>query len=151
MLCMDAGVGTIRGLSLFLCGICPTDSKMLEDFCSQALNANPNAAVDGEEFVLACPPEVEADIYRQDDVPEACIHSHMPQLRSPTILMRGGNDIGKGRLKTATDPAIVTDFLHADALIGNVQMHKNSHMLLFEAPDAVVEQLFCLVRHVHQY
>ncbi len=106
------------------------DPATLKDYCQYGLLP----AADGEGFVLACPPEIEAATYAASG--GEAIYKQIASVRIPVRVMRA-----KGRMDPAqtdmssspTAPDLASHFLHGL----DVPLPQYSHFIPMEAPDLV--------------
>ncbi len=109
-------------------------SEVLCDYCTFGL------LPEHGEFVLACPPEVEASIYECSKEAEAGLHDIIPRVGIPVLVLRAGSTSAPGLfdLNTSpTDPALALQFPHGrDRLLVEY-----SHFIPMEAPDLVVQSI----------
>lgn len=108
---------------------------ILADYCRHGLMANPN----GEGYVLACPPEIEASIYAGKL--DTDIHEHISNIQIPaTVLRAPAQD---------TDQQI-TDFSGSPTWPGladafpdcqDVFLPERTHFIPMEAPDLVISHI----------
>jgi pimeloyl-ACP methyl ester carboxylesterase len=110
------------------------DPRILKDYCEYGL------LPEGDEFVLACPPEIEASIYRGSKHPDADISAELRTIQTPTTIMRSANLMTKDKFDlsaSATDPALASRMPNAtDIFLDGV-----SHLIPMEHPKLVVDVL----------
>ena len=101
------------------------DRRVLRDYCAFALQAN------GDGFVLACPPDIEASIYENSRVSASNIHAEIASLRIPVHVVRGGfHDEAHFMTQSLTARDLAASFAHArDTLLA-----EQSHFIPMEAP-----------------
>jgi pimeloyl-ACP methyl ester carboxylesterase len=111
--------------------------EVLNDYCNFGL------VPDGGEFVLACPPHVEAAIYEVSTEDAANLHPILPAIQVPVTVLRSGlgNQL---RFKTdwsPTDPHVAWQFSRGR----DVWLPEYSHFLPMERPDLVAEYISNLI------
>lgn len=72
--------------------------QVLRDYCEFGILPR-----DGE-FVLACPPEIEASIYHQSKVPESNIYPEIARIAQPVTVIRAGRARRPGVFDLSTSP-----------------------------------------------
>ena len=108
--------------------------EILRDYCEYGL------LPDGDEFVLACPPEIEASIYPLWNRAEADISKELAQIEQPTTVMRSGKLMSKDKFDlstSATDPELASRIPNAT----DIYLENASHFIPMEHPELVVNQL----------
>jgi len=60
------------------------DRGVLRDYCNYGLEPA------GEDYILACPPEIEASIYENSTVPESNIYPEIAAIPIPVHVVRAG-------------------------------------------------------------
>ncbi|MEP7285299.1 MAG: hypothetical protein ABI947_05970 [Chloroflexota bacterium] len=71
------------------------DPDVLRDYCEYGLLP----IVNGEEYVLACPPVIEADLYTGSTDFEANIYPETATIQIPVYVMRSGKILERPRLE----------------------------------------------------
>jgi lipase len=107
--------------------------EILHDYCEYGL------LPDGDEFVLACPPEIEASIYPLSNHPDADISNELVTIQQPTIVMRSGTLMSKEKFDlstSATDPALASRMPNAQ----DVYLEEASHFIPMEYPSLIVDK-----------
>lgn len=103
---------------------------VLRDYCDFGVLAN------GDEYVLACPPTVERDIYRHSTESEANLHPVIPSLRQPVLVVRGGVP-WTGEFfdldASPTDPHLASEFPNGRDIL----LEGKSHYIPMETPELV--------------
>lgn len=110
---------------------------VLRDYCDYGLLAQ------NGEYLLACPPEVEASIYECSKEAEASPHSVIPSIAQPVVVLRAGAS-GRplfGDDPSPTDPQLASRFPRGR----DVLLPKHSHYIPMEDPDLVAEQIYGLL------
>jgi pimeloyl-ACP methyl ester carboxylesterase len=105
--------------------------EVLEDYARYGLLAAP----EGEGYVLACPPAVEAEIYSASH--EFDIYPLLPRVQAPVRILRARPPAPGEQAFTAspTDPALASEFADAeDVLLGDL-----THFIPMQAPELVAE------------
>jgi pimeloyl-ACP methyl ester carboxylesterase len=107
---------------------------ILRDYCEYGL------APDGDEFRLACPPDVEASIYLEWNVPEADISEELAIIQQPTIVLRSGKLMTADNFDlsgSATDPRLAARMPNAS----DVYLEGYSHFIPMEYPGLIVDKV----------
>lgn len=109
------------------------DPRVLQDYCEHGLLPNPN----GDGYVLACPPEVEASIYGMSL--SADIYDRVAEVRVPVTVLRA-RERSSPTEATRTDmsssptaPDLAAHFANGR----DVSLPQYSHFLPMEAPEVV--------------
>ncbi len=108
--------------------------EILKDYCDYGL------LPDGDEFVLACPPEIEASIYPKWNHPDADISAELAQIKVFTSIIRSGKLMTKEKFDlstSATDPNLASRMQHAE----DIYLDGISHFIPMEFPGLVVEKI----------
>ena len=107
------------------------EREVLRDYCDFGLLSS-----DGE-FVLACPPEVEASIYECSKEAEANLHAGIPSLMRPVTVLRAGYSGPRTFSRSPTDPHLASRFPYGrEVLAGD-----HSHFIPMEAPELVADEI----------
>ncbi len=109
------------------------DPEILHDYCEFGLLA------DGDEFILACPPEIEASIYQGWNLPEAEISSELAAIQQPTVVMRSGKLMSRETFDlsaSATDPKLASRMPNAQ----DVYLEGSSHFIPMEHASLIVDK-----------
>ena len=107
--------------------------KVLLDYCEFGLSAAP----DGDGFMLACPPEIEAAIYQYGSHPDSNIYAELSNVRIPVQVVRASR-FNAERFDFTTSPTapdVASKFPNATDL----QFPDHSHFLPMEAPDLAAD------------
>jgi pimeloyl-ACP methyl ester carboxylesterase len=107
---------------------------ILHDYCEYGL------LPDGDEFVLACPPEIEAAIYPGWNVPDADISKELAQIQQFTTVMRSCVLMSEEVFDlsaSATDPRLASRIPNAE----DVYLENCSHFIPMEHPELIVDAL----------
>jgi pimeloyl-ACP methyl ester carboxylesterase len=108
--------------------------SILHDYCEYGL------LPDGDAFTLACPPEIEASIYPQWNVPEADISKELSTIQQFTTIMRSGKLMSEEEFDlstSATDPKLASRMPHAE----DVYLEGYSHFIPMEHPYLIINAL----------
>jgi len=109
------------------------DPRVLEDYCRHGVRPAP----DGEGYVLACPPEVEAAIYTGSAGRD--IHDLLPRIRAPVTVLRARERTAERDAmdfsSSPTWPELAARFPRGR----DVHLREHSHFLPMEAPALVAE------------
>lgn len=108
--------------------------EILHDYCRFGLVAN------GENLVLACPPEVEASIYTNSTAPESDPYAEVASIAQPVTVLRAGQARKPGSLDLAaspTAPDLAAKFPHGR----DVVLPGQSHYIPMELPERVAEEI----------
>ena len=102
------------------------DKKVLRDYCEYGLLR------DGDGFVLACPPEVEAGIYENSPAPESNIYPEIATIEIPVHIVRAGKKLDPANFmaQSPTAPGLASSFKHATDFSDT----DHSHFIPMEAP-----------------
>jgi pimeloyl-ACP methyl ester carboxylesterase len=107
---------------------------ILRDYCEFGL------LPDGDELVLACPPEIEASIYQHCNWPDADISAELATIQIFTTIMRSGHLMTEGKFDlsaSATDPMLASRMPNAR----DVFLEGYSHFIPMEHPNVVINDL----------
>jgi len=108
--------------------------EILRDYCDYGV------LPDGDGYVLACPPAVEASIYENSKTPESDIYPEIAMVKHPVVVMRAGKTRSPEVFDLSaspTSPDLAASFANGRELV----MPDASHYIAMEAPDAVVEEI----------
>jgi lipase len=102
------------------------DRAVLNDYCEYGL------LPDGDGFVLACPPAVEAEIYENGPLPDADIYTEIATIRIPVHVVRAAkySDTPEFMRSSPTVPDLASRFANGSDL----SLPQNSHFIPMEAP-----------------
>jgi lipase len=102
------------------------DRGVLRDYCDYGL------LPDGDGFVLACPPAIEASIYENSPAPASNIYPEIETIRIPVRVVRAGKvpDPGDVMGRSPTAPDLASNFRHGADLC----LAEHSHFIPMEAP-----------------
>ncbi len=110
------------------------NKDILRDYCQFGL------LPDGDGFVLACPPEIEAYIYKHSNWPDANISKEVTTVQSFTTILRSAKLMTKENFDlsaSATDPNLASRMPHAE----DVYLEGASHFIPMEHPELVINHL----------
>ena len=108
--------------------------EILRDYCQYGL------LPEGDEFVLACPPEIEATIYERSNWPDADISAELSTIQTTTTIMRSGKLMTREKFDlsaSATDPNLASRMPNAR----DVYLPKCTHFIPMEHPKLVINAL----------
>lgn len=108
--------------------------EALRNYCQYAL------LPDGESFVLACPPAVEAAIYARCNAPENNLYARMPEVTIPVAVLRAGTTLTRGKLDLNASPTgaeVATYFPRGR----DVYLPARNHYIPMEAPELVLAEI----------
>jgi len=113
--------------------------EVLRDYCEFGLLPQ------GEEFILACPPTVEASIYAASNAPEANLYSLIPQIQQPVTVMRADRlwslesfDL----MASPTAPGLAAHFPRGRDLL----LEGRNHYIPMETPEVVAQEIASQIR-----
>lgn len=108
--------------------------EILRDYCEYGL------IPDGGEFILACPPEIEAEIYRNSNAPDADISAEIVTVEAPATILRSAKLMSREQFDlsaSATDPNLAARMKNArDVYFADI-----GHLIPMEHPELVLERL----------
>lgn len=109
------------------------DRAVLRDYCDYGL------LPDGDGFVLACPPLIEASIYENSPAPASDIYAEIATIKIPVRVVRAGKvrDPGDVMGRSPTAPDLAASFERGTDLC----LPDHSHFIPMEAPWLVAELL----------
>jgi lipase len=108
--------------------------EALRNYCEYGL------LPDGESFVLACPPAVEAAIYGLSNAPESNLYPGIPGIAQPVTVLRAGAALTLGKFDLSaspTAPGLASRFVHGREVF---LPHRN-HYIPMEAPELVAAEI----------
>jgi pimeloyl-ACP methyl ester carboxylesterase len=112
-------------------------TEILRDYCDFGVLPN------GDGYVLACPPAVEASIYLNSKEPGADIYPEIEQVQQPVTVMRAGRTrrVDVFDLSASpTAPDLASHFAHGR----DVLLEGASHYIVMEEPERVAEEIRAL-------
>jgi pimeloyl-ACP methyl ester carboxylesterase len=114
--------------------------EILRDYCDYGILPAP----DGNGYVLACPPEVEASIYENSKTEISDIYPEIAMVKHPVTVIRAG----KTRMQdvfdlsaSPTSPDLAKHFANAQEIV----LPDASHYIAMEAPDLVASEIKKLI------
>jgi len=115
--------------------------EALRNYCDYAL------LPDGDSFVLACPPAVEAAIYGRCNAPENDLYAGIPGVEQPVTVLRAGTTPQTAALDlnaSPTGPGLAACFPKGR----DVFLPDHNHFIPMEAPELVEAEIarFCASR-----
>jgi len=114
--------------------------EVVRNYCDYAL------LPDGDGYVLACPPELEASIYHESQAPESDIAAALATLRQPVTILRAGRAWQPGVFdptSSPTTPDLAARFPDAR----DVFLAENNHFIPMEAPHVMVREIRAALDH----
>jgi len=115
------------------------DPRILRDYCDYGI------VPDGDRYVLACPPLVEASIYENSKQPESNIYPEIAKVLHPVTVIRAGrvrNPDIFDLSASPTAPELASCFRNGRDLV----LPDASHFIPMEHPEEVVVQIVELMR-----
>jgi lipase len=110
------------------------DQQVLRDYCEFGL------LPDGDGYVLACPPAVEASIYAGSNAPEANLYAEIPQIAQPVTVLRAGSEPAPGVFDLSASPTwprLASRFPRGR----DVLLRERNHYIPMECPEVVAEAI----------
>jgi pimeloyl-ACP methyl ester carboxylesterase len=117
--------------------------EILRDYCDYGLLPN------GSEYVLACPPPIEASIYKNSNAPESNIYPDIASIGQLVAVMRAGTVRTPGVFDLSASPTAV-DLASKFARGRDIVLPECSHHIPMERPDAVIEEIRRLIQELLQ-
>ena len=108
--------------------------QILRDYCDYGVLPR-----DGE-FVLACPPAVEASIYMNSREPGSNIYAEVAKVQQPVVVMRAGRERQHGVVDLAASPT-AADLASRFSDGRDILLPEASHFIPMETPEIVVEEI----------
>lgn len=108
--------------------------EILRDYCDYGILR------EGHQFVLACPPPIEASIYERARLPEADIYPEIARITQPVVVMRAARTRRADVFELAaspTAPDLAAHFVHGREVV----LADASHYIAMEQPDRVAEEI----------
>ncbi|HJZ95159.1 MAG TPA: alpha/beta hydrolase [Candidatus Solibacter sp.] len=109
-------------------------SEILRDYCDYGV------LPDGDGYVLACPPAVEASIYENSKTEGSNIYPEIAMVKHPVVVMRADRTRSQDVFDLSaspTSPDLAASFANGREVV----LADASHYIAMEAPDAVVEEI----------
>ena len=110
------------------------DAAILRDYCEFGL------LPEGDHFVLACPPGIEASIYETSRKPESDIYPEIAKVTQPVVVLRAGRTRRPDVFELGASPTAPDLFRHF-ASGSEVVLEDASHYIPMESPEKVTEQI----------
>jgi pimeloyl-ACP methyl ester carboxylesterase len=107
---------------------------ILHDYCNYGVLPH------NGEFVLACPPAVEASIYLNSKEPGSNIYAAVGQIQHPVVVMRAGRERKPGVFDLGASPT-APDLASRFARGREVLLPDASHFIPMEHPDLVAAEI----------
>ena len=107
---------------------------VLRNYCDYGL------LPDAEGYVLACPPELEASIYRGAHAPESNIAAALATLSQPVTIVRAGKAWQPGVFDPSASPT-TADVAARFPNAREVFLAENNHFIPMEAPHVMVREI----------
>jgi pimeloyl-ACP methyl ester carboxylesterase len=111
--------------------------EILHDYCEYGLLPQ-----DGE-FVLACPPPVEASIYLNSKEPGSNIYPEVAMVKVPVVVLRAGKTREPYQFDLSASPT-APDLAARFACGREVVLDDATHYIAMEAPERVAEEIRAL-------
>jgi pimeloyl-ACP methyl ester carboxylesterase len=108
--------------------------EVLRDYCEFGVLPR------GEEFVLACPPHVEASIYAASNAPESDIYPLIPGIAQPVTVLRSSRPWSLDAFDLAaspTAPDLASKFPRGRDLL----LEGSNHYIPMESPELVAREI----------
>ena len=108
--------------------------EILRDYCDYGL------LPEGDHFVLACPPPIEASIYETSRLLESDVYPEIAQIARPVVVMRAARTRRADVFELAaspTAPDLSSHFAHGR----DVVLEDASHYIAMESPERVAEEI----------
>jgi lipase len=104
---------------------------VLRDYCDYGL------LPDGDGFVLACPPVIEASIYENSPAPASDIYAEIETIRIPVRVIRAGKIVDPSDVmgRSPTAPELASSFAQGT----DICVAEYSHFIPMEAPEFTAE------------
>jgi len=103
------------------------DRDVLRDYCRYGLTP------DGQDYILACPPEIEASIYEEGAAVESNIYSEIATIPIPVHVVRAGRfqDPANVMRASPTAPELAASFARGTDTL----LTEHSHLIPMESPE----------------
>jgi lipase len=112
--------------------------EVLRDYCEYGL------LPDGDGYVLACPPAVEASIYAVSNAPDANVYPLLERIEQPVTVVRGGTQWNTERFDLAASPT-APDLAEHFPNGRDILLEGRSHYIPMESPELVAEEIGRLI------
>jgi len=115
------------------------DRAVLRDYCEYGL------LPEGDHFVLACPPTVEAAVYQNSSAPASDIYAEMETIRIPVHVIRAGKEMDPASFmgRSPTAPELASSFSNGTDLL----LTDQSHFIPMEAPAVTANLIADIMPH----
>jgi pimeloyl-ACP methyl ester carboxylesterase len=113
------------------------DRQVLRDYCEYGLVPSPNG------FELACPPAIEAEIYKNGGLPESNIYAEISAIQIPVQVVRARRptDPSEFMRGSPTAPDLASHFARGTDLY----LPEHSHFIPMEAPALIAKLIGGLI------
>ena len=108
--------------------------EILRDYCQYGLLPN------NGDFVLACPPAVEASIYLNSKEPGSNIYPEVAMVRHPVVVLRAGKTRKSETFDLSASPT-APDLASHFACGREIVLPEASHYIAMESPEKVAEEI----------
>lgn len=108
--------------------------QVLRHYCEYGL------LPDGDSFVLACPPDIEASIYQHSNAADSNLYPWLPAIAMPVTVMRAGREWRTDVFDLAASPT-APDLAKKFPRGRDVLLEGRSHYIPMEAPELVIEAI----------
>ena len=111
------------------------DPLVLRDYCEYGL------LPEGDHFVLACPPIVEAAVYENSSAPASDIYPEIETIRIPVHVVRAGKEVDPAGFmgRSPTAPELASSFTNGSDRV----LTEQSHFIPMEAPALTARLIDC--------
>ncbi len=115
------------------------DRSVLRDYCEYGL------LPEGDHFVLACPPTVEAAIYENSSATASDIYPEIETIRIPVHVVRAGKTMDPASFmgRSPTAPELASSFANGTDRV----LENHSHFIPMEAPAMVAGMIADILGH----
>ena len=113
--------------------------EVLRDYCEFGVLPH------GDEFVLACPPAVEASIYAASNEAQANLYPLLPAIDQPVTVLRGDRPWSLESfdlMASPTAPSLAGKFRFGRDIV----LEGRNHYIPMETPELVAGEIFSLIR-----
>jgi pimeloyl-ACP methyl ester carboxylesterase len=112
--------------------------EVLRDYCEFGVLPR------GDEYVLACPPEVEASIYAASNAPESDLYPIIGGIEQPVTVMRAGHPWSLDSFDltaSPTAPGLAAHFPNGRDML----LEDRNHYIPMETPEIVAREIATLI------
>jgi pimeloyl-ACP methyl ester carboxylesterase len=112
--------------------------EVLRDYCEFGVLPQ------GDDYILACPPPVEASIYAASNAPEANLYPVLPGIQQPVTVMRADRPWNLGSfdlMASPTAPSLAARFPRGRDLV----LEGRNHYIPMETPELVAQEIVTLI------